>query len=96
MISLAELDELEQHLTGESVRLAKAAIQRVFESVALSWKTVGPRRRERVRAEITSRTPFCPTVSTSIRVLPIRGATSSGTTTYPVLSAYLWPSEVGG
>jgi hypothetical protein len=62
---LAELDELEQHLTGDSVPLAKAAFQRVFESVALFWKTVSPHRRELVRAEITPRFPFCLTVNTS-------------------------------
>jgi hypothetical protein len=31
----AELDELEQHLTGESLPQANAAFRRVFESVAL-------------------------------------------------------------
>jgi hypothetical protein len=62
---LAELDELEQHLTGDSLPLAKAALQRVFESVALYWETVSPRRRELVRAEIRPRFPFCLTVDYS-------------------------------
>lgn len=64
---LAELDELEQHLAGDSIPLAKAAIQRVFESVSLYWEEVSPRRRELVRAEIRPRFPFCLTGSTSSR-----------------------------
>lgn len=63
---LAELDELEQHLTGDSATLAKTAFQRVFEKVSLYWETVSPRRRELVRAEITPRFPFCLTVGTLI------------------------------
>ncbi|MFO0870364.1 MAG: hypothetical protein U0935_15665 [Pirellulales bacterium] len=55
---LAELDELEQHLTGDSLALAKAAFQRVFESVTLRWQKVSPRRRELASAEITPRFPF--------------------------------------
>lgn len=64
---LAELDELEQHLTGDSLPLAKEAFQPVFESIALYWETVSPRRRELVRAEITPRFPFCLTVDSSRR-----------------------------
>ncbi len=64
---LAELDQLEEHLTGESVPLAKAAFLRVFERVTLFWEQVGPRRRELVRAEVTPRFPFCLTTNTSIR-----------------------------
>lgn len=64
---LAELDELEQHLTGDCRSLAKAAYQRVFEGVSLYWESVSPRRRELVRAEITPRFPFSLTVGTSIQ-----------------------------
>lgn len=64
---LAELDELELHLTGDSLPLAKAAFQRVFERISLYWEKVSPRRRELVRAKITPRFPFCLTVSTSSR-----------------------------
>jgi hypothetical protein len=56
---LAQLDELEQHITGDCIPAAKAAFQRVFESVALYWQDVSPRRRELVRAEIIPRFPFC-------------------------------------
>lgn len=66
---LAELDELEQHLTGDSISLAKTAFQRVFEKITLYWETVSPRRRELVRAEITPRFPFCLTVGTLNRAL---------------------------
>ncbi|MBX3420749.1 MAG: hypothetical protein KF752_04250 [Pirellulaceae bacterium] len=59
-----ELDELEEHLTGHSRSLAKAAFQRVFESITLYWEKVSPRRRELVRAEIVPRFPFCLTVNT--------------------------------
>ena len=73
---LAELDELEQHLTGDSLPLAKAAFQRVFESISHYWETVSPRRRELVRAEITPRFPFCLTVDSSIQA---RGQTKRET-----------------
>jgi len=63
---MAELDELEQHLTGDSIPLAKTAFQRVFERVTLYWETVSPRRRELVRAEVIPRFPFSLTVESSI------------------------------
>ena len=65
-IVLAELDELEKHVTGESVPLAKAAFLRVFERVTLFWEQVSPKRRELVRAEVTPRFPFCLTTDPSI------------------------------
>ena len=64
---LAELDELEQHLTGDCRLLAKAAFKRVFESVTLFWERVSPRRNELVRAEIKPRFPFVLTVGSLIR-----------------------------
>jgi hypothetical protein len=39
---IAELDELEEHLTGDSSSLAKDAFQRVFESITLYWERVSP------------------------------------------------------
>ena len=65
---LAELDELEEHLTGASIPLAKTAIRRVFDHVDLYWEQVSPRRRELVRAEIHARYPFCLTANPEIRV----------------------------
>ncbi len=65
---LAELDELEKHLTGESVPLVRTAFLRVFERVTLFWKQVSPRRRELVRAEVTPHFPFCLTTDPSRRV----------------------------
>ena len=63
---LAELDELEKHLSGDCVPLAKAAFQRVFESITLYWEQVSPKRRELVRAEVVPRFPFCLTTDPSI------------------------------
>ena len=68
--SIAELDELEELLTGDSAPLAKAALHRVSESVVLRREQVSPRRREPVRAEITPRFPFGLTVNTSSRAAP--------------------------
>jgi hypothetical protein len=78
---IAELDELEQHLAGDSIPLAKTAFQRVFESVSLYWETVSPRRRELVRAEVIPRFPFSLTMESLI--LPRK----------PTLRQRVWPTS---
>ncbi len=55
---LAELEELEEHLSVDCAPLAKAAFSRLFKSVTLFWKQVGPRRRELERAEVETHFPF--------------------------------------
>ena len=64
---MAELDELGNHITGDSIPLPKAVFHRVFESISLYWEQVSPRRRELVRAEILPLFPFRLTTSTSTR-----------------------------
>ncbi len=55
---LAELEELETHLTADCVPLAKAAFSRIFKSITLFWKQVSPGRRELVRADVETHFPF--------------------------------------
>jgi hypothetical protein len=49
---LAELEELEEHLSADCVLVAKAAFSRIFKSGTLFWKHVNPRYRELERAEV--------------------------------------------